>query len=70
MKEYMNIQQVAQHVKLSVATLYRLTMEHRIPCFKIGGRLVFDPEKIEEWVESHMVKPCDVRVVKFIRQGA
>ncbi len=70
MKTYMTIQEVAEHVRLSVPKLYRLTMEHRIPCFKIGTRLVFDPEKIEEWVESHAVEPDEGRVYRFMREGA
>jgi excisionase family DNA binding protein len=31
----------------------RLRAERRIPCVRIGGRLLFDPDDLDRLIESH-----------------
>ncbi|MGH9121098.1 MAG: helix-turn-helix domain-containing protein [Acidimicrobiales bacterium] len=31
----------------------RLRAERRIPCVRIGGRLLFDPDDLDKLIESH-----------------
>lgn len=31
----------------------RLRAERRIPCVRIGGRLLFDPDDLDRFIESH-----------------
>lgn len=43
--------------------VYRRTArghEDPIPAYRIGGRLLFDPEEIQAWVESHRVTRDDL----------
>ena len=52
---YINIQQAADILCLSKAHIYRLTSRRKIPFMKLGQRVVFDPEKLRQWAESHAV---------------
>lgn len=31
----------------------RLRAERRIPCVRIGGRILFDPDDLDTFIESH-----------------
>lgn len=35
----------------------RLRAERRIPCFRIGGRIMFDPDDLDVFIEQHREPP-------------
>jgi excisionase family DNA binding protein len=60
--KYLSITQVAQLLGLSTSTLYKKTSARSIPFFKLGGRVLFDPEVLERWIRSHAVQPIGYAV--------
>jgi len=46
----MNIEQVAEHLGVSVRHVRRLVAERRIPFIKWGHLLRFDPTQIRSWI--------------------
>ncbi len=55
MKQYLTIFETAEKLTISIPTLYRWASEKHIPHLKIGGRIFFDPDIIDNWVEQHAV---------------
>ncbi len=53
MKQYLTIFETAERLTISVPTLYRWASRKQMPHIKIGGRIFFDPEIINDWVEEH-----------------
>ncbi len=51
LQSLLNIQDLSDFLKISVSSIYRLTSRKQIPFVKIGSRIVFQPEKIREWLE-------------------
>ena len=47
--EVMTVQEVAEYLRLSEMTIYRLAQESRIPGLKIGRSWRFKKELIDEW---------------------
>ncbi len=54
-KHLFTIDEVSERLSISKATLYKYTSERRIPFYKIGSRLLFAEEKLQEWVEQRRV---------------
>jgi excisionase family DNA binding protein len=46
--------EVAQLLNISERQVYKLVAEHRIPCFKIGASIRFDPVAISAWLRGKM----------------
>ena len=49
--DIMTIREVADYLKLTEKTAYRLTGEGKIPGFKVGGSWRFKRSDIENWIE-------------------
>ena len=56
MQNLLSISETAKALNISVSSLYRLTSQHKIPHIKIGSRVVFQPDKIDAWLNSQAVK--------------
>jgi excisionase family DNA binding protein len=52
MENYMTAMDVAEFVKLSLTSVRRLTMNKKIPCYKINRSVRYKPNEIETWLES------------------
>ena len=50
---------IAQLLRISERQVYKLVAAHRIPCFKIGGSIRFDPSAIAVWLREKM-SPADL----------
>ena len=48
----MTIEEVAQYMRVSRFTVYRLAKNHRIPATKIGRQWRFQKEEIDRWVRE------------------
>lgn len=48
----MTIEEVAQYMRVSRFTVYRLAKNHRIPATKIGHQWRFQKEEIDRWVRE------------------
>src|SRR5262245_43604588 len=45
---------IAELLSISERQVYKLVAAHRIPCFKIGGSIRFDPSAISVWLREKM----------------
>lgn len=45
---------IAELLRISERQVYKLVAAHRIPCFKIGGSIRFDPLAISVWLREKM----------------
>ena len=50
--DIMTIREVADYLKLTEKTAYRLTAEGKIPGFKVGGSWRFKRSEIEKWIKE------------------
>ena len=57
MNNLLSIQEASGMLRLAVPTLYKYIYQKRIPYIKLGGRVLFDPEKLREWVQNKAVEP-------------
>ena len=46
--------EVAQLLNISERQVYKLAAGHRIPCFKIGASIRFDPVAVSAWLRGKM----------------
>jgi excisionase family DNA binding protein len=51
------ISEIADTLRLKPSTIYHMTARKEIPFYKIGSRVLFDPDKVEEWLQSKAVEP-------------
>lgn len=58
-RRLVDIDAAADQLGVPVRHIRRLVAERRIPHFKWGSRLHFDPIEIDAWIEQHRVPPCD-----------
>jgi len=49
--DILTIKEVADYLKLTERTLYRLVQEGKIPGFKVGSSWRFKRADIEDWIE-------------------
>src|SRR5258707_5297661 len=56
---------IAELLSISERQVYKLVAAHRIPCFKIGGSIRFDPVAISAWLRQKMSAAC----VEPLEQG-
>lgn len=50
--DIMTIKEVAEYLKLTEKTAYRLVAEGKIPGFKVGGAWRFRKSEIDRWIAS------------------
>lgn len=50
--DIMTIREVAEYLKLTEKTAYRLAAERKIPGFKVGGAWRFRRGEIDKWIEQ------------------
>lgn len=54
--QIMTIQEIAEYLKLTEKTTYRLASEGKLPGFKVGGSWRFKKVDLEEWIEKQKYK--------------
>jgi len=50
MQALLDIRQASATLGLKPSTLYKMVCQRRVPFTKLGTRLLFNPEKLSEWV--------------------
>ena len=56
-KKIYNINEMAIYLNISISELRKLVRMHKIPFFKIGNRIKFQSESINNWIEK-LEKRC------------
>ena len=54
--DIMTIREVADYLKLTEKTAYRLAADGKIPGFKVGGSWRFRRSEIEKWIDTQSKK--------------
>ena len=57
-KHALVVTDIAELLSISERQVYKLVAAHRIPCFKIGGSIRFDPVAISAWLRQKMAPAC------------
>lgn len=50
--EILTIKQVADYLKVTERTIYRLAAAKKIPAFKVGGTWRFSRAEINQWIQQ------------------
>ncbi len=66
-EKYLNINQVADFLGVSVATIRKYRSEKSIPFHKVNGLLRFKKSEIDEWINRMEAEP--IKVKKSIPKG-
>jgi excisionase family DNA binding protein len=53
-KRALTVPEIAELLNISERQVYKLAADYRIPCFKIGGSIRFDPAAIADWLRQKM----------------
>lgn len=62
----LTVSDVAELLNISERQVYKLAAENRIPCFRIGGSVRFDPAAFAAWLRQK-IAPSSVRPVGSAR---
>lgn len=54
--EILTLKELAEYLKLTEKTAYRLAAEKKLPGFKVGGSWRFKSEDLEGWIEEQKDK--------------
>lgn len=49
----MTLEEVAQYLRLSIHTIYKMAQNGKIPALKAGKMWRFRKGEIDEWIEKH-----------------
>lgn len=58
--EILTLKEIAEYLKLTEKTAYRLAAEGKLPGFKVGGSWRFKLADIEAWIEIKKIKNKDI----------
>jgi len=57
--EILTIKQVADYLKVTERTIYRLAAAKKIPAFKVGGTWRFSRADIDSWIKLQSMEGLD-----------
>jgi len=52
----MTLEEVADYLRLSIHTVYKMAQQGRIPAYKVGKQWRFKKEIIDKWITSKATK--------------
>ena len=52
--ELISAKEIAKILKISVNSVYQLSRNGKIPCFKIGRRYRYSSDAIENWISDQL----------------
>lgn len=52
MKEIYNIRDLSNYLKISPSEIRKLVRQNKIPYFRVGNRIKFEKQSINEWIEN------------------
>jgi len=56
--EIMTMDELAEYLKISKSTLYKLATDNKLPGTKIGKRWRFHKDAVDEWVKHGLRNPA------------
>ncbi|MCA0175249.1 MAG: helix-turn-helix domain-containing protein [Proteobacteria bacterium] len=67
--EILTIKEVADYLKVTERTIYRLAGAKKIPAFKVGGTWRFSRSDIESWIKRQSVSSPERAASKASNKG-
>jgi excisionase family DNA binding protein len=58
-ERYMNANQTAEYLHVSIASIRRYVRDRVVPYSKVGNRVLFDREQVDQWIASIRVNPLE-----------
>jgi excisionase family DNA binding protein len=59
---FLTLQQVVdEYPWITERWLRRAVHEKRIPFYKVGGRLLFNPDELDQWIRDQRVEPATTK---------
>ena len=58
LQKLLSIQEAAELLHISRSLLYELAGK-KLPCVRINKRILFQEERLEQWIQEHAVEPGD-----------
>ena len=57
--DIVTVREIAEYLKVTERTIYRMVKDKKIPAFKVGGSWRFRLDEIDDWIKSQTleVKP-------------
>lgn len=52
LEKLITLEEVAEYLRLSVHTIYKMAQQGRIPAYKVGKQWRFRKKTIDQWVEK------------------
>ena len=56
MDRLLNVDQVSKILNLAPVTIYKYVSAGKISYLKIGRRLLFKTEQLQEWIDNHIIQ--------------
>jgi len=56
LKKYLNVKELSRLTGLKQSTIYQWVNQRKIPYIKLGKKVLFDPDKINKWIDENTVK--------------
>lgn len=54
--DFLTVKELSKWIKLSESHIYFLVNKKKVPFAKLGGKLLFDKQKIKDWIEINSPK--------------
>ena len=61
MEKLLTIKETSEIIGLKISTIYKYICCRKIPYVKLGGRVLFDVEKLKSWIHERSIDPIDVK---------
>lgn len=65
MRNYLDIKSLVEYLPLTKSTIYTMVNKGKIPYKKIGSKLIFDRDEIDQWVDNggRILKDKDIPIL-------
>ena len=57
MSKLLTPEEVSSLTRLKIKTIYAKCCRREIPYLKLGGKLLFDEDRIRKWIDGNCVEP-------------
>lgn len=57
--EFLTAEEVASYLRIPLSTVYKLTLDQRLPAFKVGKHWRYKKQSIHDWVDHQEKKNID-----------
>lgn len=54
---YLKLKEAAEYLRVSKSTLYKRTMRRSIPFYRFGGKILFKPDDLDEFIKRSRMEP-------------